>query len=106
MTDLSSPALVMARLEGIENDLAERQNGLETSAREWDVQKRERERTWATTFVPATGTVDARKAAAIEASAEIGMEAEAAYEAQRAVCRVLEARATIGQSLLRAMGRS
>lgn len=100
-----SPAAIINRLESIEEDLAVRQNVLERVAAEWYRAKRDREKAYALEYLQAEGTVDARKATAIKATALIGVEAEAEFEAVRAVVRVLEARATIGQSLLRSMGR-
>lgn len=106
MSDLSHPAAVMARLAEIENDLAVRQNVLESAATTWFKAKREKEREWAKEFLLQEGTVAERKAVADAETAYIGREAEAEYESLKAVVRVLEARATIGQSILRAQGRS
>jgi hypothetical protein len=93
-------------LVDIDNDLATRQNDLEQAANDWFRAKRERERTWATTFVSSDGPVDARKAAAINASCMIGVDEEARWEGLRAVVRVLGDRANIGMSLLRSQGRA
>lgn len=86
----------------IEHDLAIRQNALEAAARAWFVAKRDREKSRAEVFMRTTGTVAERNAAADIATAHHGVEAEAEYEALKAVVRTLETRASIGQSLLRA----
>ena len=106
MSGLDSPHLIMARLAEIENDLAERQNLLESAAKAWFVAKRDRERDSAQTFLTTEGTVAAREAHADRAHATDGAEYEAEYEALRAVCRVLETRATIGMALLKSHGRA
>lgn len=103
---LDSPAVVMERLAEIENDLAERQNGLERAGLAWFKAKRDREKKHAIEFLKAEGTVPQRNAIADKATAEIGADDEASWEAQRAVVRVLETRASIGQSILRAQGRA
>lgn len=99
------PVQVMERLEQIENDLAVRQMELEGAAREWFTAKRDREAKRAVAFIEAQGTVAERNAIADAQTAFVGKNAEAAWEALRAVVRVLETRASIGQSLLRSMGR-
>lgn len=106
MSGLDSPHLIMARLAEIEDDLAKRQNLLESAAREWFKAKRDRERNAAQTFLTTEGTVAERKAHADKAHATEGAEYEAEYEALRAVCRVLETRATIGMALLKSHGRA
>ncbi len=103
---LHTPQEVMARLQGIDDDLATRQNELENAAFEWFREKRERERAYAQAYIEAKGTVDERKSKATEASYLIGVEAEARYEALKAVTRVLETRASIGMALLKAQTRS
>jgi hypothetical protein len=102
---LSAPGLVIARLEAIEADLAERQNHLEDAAMTWFRTKRDKERARAEAFLTASGTVAERNAIADKATALMGVEAEAKYEAVKAVMRVLEARASIGQSILRTQSR-
>lgn len=102
---LSSPQAVQARLEGIEVDLAARQNTFEAAAFAWFKVKRDKEREWATAYLAASGPVHERKAHADLAVATIGALEEAEYEAVKAVVRTLEARATIGQSILRSQGR-
>ena len=103
---LSAPHLVQAKLEAIEADLAERQNELELAALAWYRLKRDQEEAKATAFIHATGTVAERQAIAATATAHIGKEEEAMFEALKAVCRVLETRASIGMSLLRSQGRA
>lgn len=103
---LSDPAAVMARLEAIEEDLAQRQNEYEEAALDWFRAKRDRERDRAVEFMRALGTVAERQATADKATADKGKEEEARYEACKAVVRVLETRASIGQSILRAQGRA
>ena len=102
---LSDPAIVMKTLEEIEIDLATRQNELEEAAFVWFKAKREREKEHATRFLAAEGTVAERTAIATRETAMIGASDEASYEALKAVCRVLETRASIGQSILRAQSR-
>jgi hypothetical protein len=96
----------MARLDEIERDLAHRQNALEAAGRSWFVAKRDREKRRAEVFLTSEGTVAERSARADVATALDGKDAEAEWEALRAVVRVLETRASIGQSLLRSMGRA
>lgn len=107
MDDLSSPAVVMQRLEEIERDLANRQNEFESAARGWYAARAEIERRKAVALLSAQdGSVTEKKARAELAAFDVallGFESE--YEALKAVVRVLEARATINQSLLRAQGR-
>jgi hypothetical protein len=106
VTVMDAPHTVMGRLVEIENDLAQRQNALEDAARKWFVLKRDRERDYAIEFMRAEGPVDARKSAALKVTSHIGAVEEAEWEALRAVVRVLETRASIGQSILRSQGRS
>jgi hypothetical protein len=96
----------MVRLSEIEADLAERQNELEAAAFDWYTQKREREKVEAMEFARAEGPVEARRQQARRIAADIGAEAEAAWEGKRAVVRVLETRAMVGTALLKSMGRS
>lgn len=105
-TALSSPSEVLARLEMIEQDLAIRQNSLEAAAFAWFRAKRDREKAHAVAFLAATGTVAERSAKADRETAVMGSLEEAEYEAVKAVVRVLETRASIGQSVLRSQGRS
>lgn len=102
---LSSPAQVQARLESIENDLATRQNDVETAAWVWFKAKREREKARAEAFLKAEGSVAERNALADFETADIGADSEAEFEAKKAVVRVLDTRAAIGMSILRAQTR-
>jgi hypothetical protein len=102
----SDPARLMQRLDEIERDLATRQGEYERAALGWYRMKREREKARAEAFIRAEGTVAERNAIADVATATMGQEDEAAYEAHKAVVRVLDTRASIGQSLLRAHGRA
>lgn len=104
--DLTTPAAVMERLSAIENDLAQRQNLYEAAAMNWYRAKRDREHKRAIAFIRADGTVAERNAQADTETSLYGKEDEALYEGLKAVIRTLEARASIGQSLLRAQGRS
>lgn len=107
MTDtLTHAVAVMERLEAIDQDLAIRQAALESAALAWFRQKREKERARAIAFISAEGTVAVRSAIADRDTSMIGVAEEAEWEALRAVVRVLETRATIGQSLLRSQGRA
>ena len=99
---MDAPQVIMDRLAAIESDLAERQNELERAALGWYRTKRDKERARAEAFLLATGTVAERNAVADRETAMLGVEDEARYEAHKAVVRVLDTRATIGQSLLRA----
>lgn len=101
-----SPLEVMARLEAIEQDLATRQTDLETAAINWYRAKRDREKARAEAFLTAEGTVAERQAQADSATALDGRDEEAAWEAMKAVVRVLETRASIGQSILRSQARA
>ena len=105
---LSNPAAVMDRLAEIENDLAERQNLYEAAASRWYVARREIERTRARALLTATeDSVTEKKARADLAAYNVEDAAsEAEYEALKAVIRVLETRATIGMSILKAQGRA
>ena len=103
---LSSPEQVMARLSEIENDLALRQNALEAAAMSWFIAKRDKEKARAVAFLAAEGSVAERSALADQQTATDGKQEEALYESLRAVVRTLEARASIGQSLLKAQGRA
>lgn len=96
---------VQKRLEDIEADLQKRETALEDAARKWFVAKRDREKARAIAFLSADGTVAERSAKADLETTVVGKEAEAEFEALRAVVRVLETRASIGQSLLRSMTR-
>jgi hypothetical protein len=103
---LDTPALVVEKLQGIERDLELRQNILEAAALNWFRAKRDKEHARAVAFIAAEGTVAERSAQADLQTSLIGRQEEAEFEALRAVIRVLEARATIGQSILRSQGRT
>lgn len=103
---LSSPAVVQARLEEIETDLASRQNDLEAAALDWFKAKREREKSHAEVFLNDTGTVAERKAKADLATADVGCAEEGKYEGLRGVVRVLDTRAAIGMAILKSQGRA
>lgn len=103
--DLTHPGVIMARLAAIENDLALRQGALEAAGMAWFKAKRDREKARAVAFIAAEGTVAQRAAVADRDTATDGKNEEAEWEALKAVVRVLETRASIGQSLLRAQGR-
>jgi len=96
---------VVERLEEIERDLSERERELEQAALAWFKAKRDREHDRAVAFLTAEGTVAERQAHADKVTARDGAEAEAEYEALKAVVRVLETRANIGMALLKAQGR-
>lgn len=108
MPDLSSPALVMELLEGIERDLANRQNLYESAARGWYQAKREIEKVKATALLSSDEkSITEKKARADLAAYDVeGAAHESEYEAIKAVIRVLETRATVCQSLLKAHGRA
>jgi hypothetical protein len=108
MSLLGNPQAVMDRLAEIENDLAIRQNLYEDVAGKWFLAQRDIKRQWATALLTAGGTtVTERKAEAdIVAATCPGSELEGEYEALKAVLRVLETRATIGMSILKAQGRA
>jgi hypothetical protein len=103
---LSTPSQIQERLEGIEQDLASKQNAWEDASMKWFVAKRDREKALAVKFLSANGTVAERKAEADRWHATDGAEAEALYEALKAVVRTLETRATIGMALLKSQGRA
>lgn len=103
---LSDPGAVMDRLAEIENDLADRQNALESAALRWFRAKRDREHDRAVGFLNAEGTVAERSAIADRETALDGKDEEAEWEALRAVVRVMDTRATIGMALLKAQGRA
>jgi hypothetical protein len=108
-----SPAQIMERLGAIEVDLATRQNEFEQAAGDRARLIRDWERRVAIARRTAKGNdADARKAAALVMAIDQDdlyerlSEAEGQFDALRAVTRVLETRASIGQSILRGMGRA
>lgn len=112
MSALASPQQVIARLQEIEHDLAERQNDWEEAAADRARLIRDWEHRYALCMKKAQGpNSEARKAAAFVMAAEMDdlyrhlTEAESTYEALRAVVKVLETRSTIGMSILRSQGR-
>lgn len=107
VTDLSHPGVVMARLEEIERELAERQNAYERAARYWYQAQREIGRVKATALLTADEkSVTEKKARGDLAAYGVeGAECEAEYEALKAAIKVREQRAMICQSLLKAHGR-
>ncbi len=103
---LDSPAVVIARLQEIEDDLAIRQNALEASALAWFKAKRDREHARAVAYLTAEGgTVAERNAIADRETSLLAANAEAEWEALRAVVRVLETRASIGMAILKSQAR-
>jgi hypothetical protein len=107
-----NPAAVMERLAAIDQDLAERSNEFESAAGERARLVRDWDHRLAVARKTATGNdADARKAAAlVMAIAQDDLyerlsEAESVFEASRAATRLLEVRASIGQSILRGLGR-
>lgn len=103
---MDTPSPVIARLTAIENDLALRENVLEAAAMAWFRAKRDKEHRRAVAFMGASGTVAERNAAADIETSMLGASEEAEWEALKAVVRVLETRASIGQSILKSQGRS
>ena len=101
-----APDQILERLEEIERDLATRQNTLESAAEKWFKAKRDREKARAVAFLAAEGTVAQRQAIAERDTATDGKDEEAEYEAVKAVVRVLETRASIGQTLARTNART
>lgn len=109
---LSHPAAVMARLAEIENDLAQRMNDYESAAGDRARLIRDWEKRLAIARKVAKGNdAESRKAAALVSAADQDdlyqrlQDAESTYEACKVVTKVLETRATIGMSILRAQGR-
>lgn len=108
MTRLSYDA-ILGRLEEIEQDLADRQEGFEQAAKDFHTLTRDyalREARTALNTKAATATEKKWRAADAIAAAEDDLyerlsEAEGAYEGYKAAIRVLEQRASIGQSLLK-----
>lgn len=103
---MDNPGLVMGRLNEIDKDLAARLNALEAAALAWFRVKRDKEHKRAVAFMKASGTVAERNAVAEIETAMLGAAEEAEWEALKAVVRVLETRASIGQSILRSQGRA
>lgn len=109
----SHPGAIMARLEEIEKDLAERQNPFEQAADDRARLLRDWEKRLAICGRTAKGqSADIRKASALCAAIEADdlherlADAEARYEALRSVTGVLEKRSLIGMAILKAQGRA
>ncbi len=105
-------AQVVERLEQIEDALAQQlpDEMTEHPAGAFYRSKREYEKAWAEVYVSTEGTVDERRNRTIlklytSDAYKALVAAEASYEASKAVSRVLETRASIGQSLLRAFAQ-
>lgn len=98
----------MDRLAEIENDLAIRQNLYEAAAGDWFKAQREIKRLWAVALLEseAVSVTEKKAEADIAAATAPGAERESEYVALKAVIGVLETRATIGMSVLKAMGRA
>lgn len=110
---MSTPQQVMARLTEIENALAIAQNLYEAAAGDRARLVRQWERRVMASSKTAKGPdAAARKAAAFTTAAELDdlyddlTAAEDSFEKYRAEVKVLEVRATIGMSILRAQGRA
>ena len=106
--DLTHPAAVMEVLSQIENDLAIRQNLYEAAGGRWYTAQREIVRLKARALLASDEqSVTAKKAEGDLAAYDVADAAsEAEYEALKAAIRVLEIRASICMSLLKAQGRS
>jgi hypothetical protein len=104
--ETDSPAVVMHNLTEIERDLSIRQNALEAAARAWAKAKRDQKHAHAIAFISAEGTVAQREAIATRETILIGKNEEAEWVALNAVVDVMQTRAGICQSLLKAQGRS
>lgn len=96
----------MARLEEIERGLALIENEFEAAALAWFRCKRDRDVKYAVEFDAGLGTVAGRQLRAKAEAAGVGVDEEARWEALKLTVRSMEARGTIGQSILRAQGRS
>lgn len=109
----SDPAVLIGRLEAIEQDMASRQNEYGQAAddraravRDWDKRLAIHQK------IAKGPNSETRKAVALAAAIEVDdlyerlKDAEARYDSLKVVMRTLETRATIGQSLLKAHGRA
>ena len=105
--EFDSPALVMHRLQAIERDLALKQNEWESVTRQWYDAQREMGKIRAEAMLVASEKYVAEKKARAELAAYDvpGAESQGEYEALKAVIGVLDKRAMINQSLLKAHGR-
>lgn len=106
--ELDSPAEVLRLLSSIENDLANRQNAFEAAAGAWYTAQREMKRQAAHALLgsKASSVTEKRAQADLAAYDVEGSAQEAEYESLKAVIRVLETRATVCMSILKAQGRS
>jgi hypothetical protein len=106
--EMDSPAVVMHRLSQIERDLASRQNEYEQAAGDWYAAQRDMKLAHARALLgsPRASVTEKKAEADIAAATTPGAEHEALYEALKAVIRVLETRAMICTSILKAQGRS
>lgn len=104
---MDNPQAVMDRLALIEEDLAKRQNSYEEAAERWFRAQREIGRVKARALLGSDKpSITEKKAEGDLAAYDVeGAAAEAEYEALRAAVKVLETRATIGMSILKAQGR-
>ena len=109
----SHPAAIVAALEAIDEDLAQRQNQLEQAADDRARLIRDWERRLALSTAQARGgDANARKQAALVLAAEQDdlyerlTVAEGRYAGLAAVVRVLDTRSTIGMALLKAQARA
>jgi hypothetical protein len=103
--NFGNPASIMQELAEIERSLGHRQNAFEDAAREWFKKKATRAQRAASEFMRASGTVTERRQAANDKTANIGVDEEAEYEAHKVSVDILQTRASICQSLLKAQGR-
>jgi hypothetical protein len=103
--NLSSPQQVEERLNEIDRDLAILQNAIEQAAWEWFQGKRDREKARAEAFLASDGPVAEREAIAIRDTVQLYREEEASWEAKKSKLKVLEARLSVGQSILKSQGR-
>lgn len=99
---------VQQRLSDIDRELLTKQPNLEHEAESYFKSKRDYERHYAEQYLKTTGTVEERRNKTILALWQSDaykklVAAEAAWEGLKAVTRTLETRASIGQSLLKAM---
>lgn len=97
---------ITERLEGIEQDVYDRQAKGEEAAEKFYRAKRNFELEYAKKYIQTKGSVTDRKQATVEALEKDPawfalLESEGAYEGWKAVMRALEQRASIGQSLLK-----
>lgn len=105
---MTNPVSILAKLEEIERDMAERQPAYERAAQRWYHAKREQGRDYARALISSNAdSVTEKKAHADLAAYETeGAESEAEFEATRAVLNVLDKRAMILMAILKAQGRA